>query len=495
MNADFMELSNEARNGLVRPRVHSGQVEKGDAFVLLPASTPGGKSGLDFAAEALHRGASYLVCTANDAAKIAVAAQGAKLVIVPNTRAALGELARAWYHSDKFTGRTIGLTGTNGKTTCAYLLEALLSARGEGVAVFGTVNYRWPGTVRPAPLTTPACLELHEMFQAARKAEAANVVMEVSSHSLEQERVAGLDFDAALLTNLTQDHLDYHENMEAYYQAKARLFKGLASGGVAREDKVKVACSDDEYGRRLLSECAGLPGRLISFGLKAQPVPHSEHLAGKVVRISPKGLHLHQEFQGKSWEIFSPLVGGFNALNLLAVQGLALGLGLGIEDLKALESFTGVPGRLERISGGGLDTFVDYAHTPDALEKAIAALRDAGFRRVITVFGCGGNRDRGKRPLMGRAACAGSDVAVLTSDNPRKEDPQAIMDDVLPGMSGEYLSIADRREATARAVELMRPGDALLVAGKGHEDYQIVGEEKLYYSDQAVLRELLGVKS
>lgn len=497
MNEGLAKLRKLAAQGQARPRVHSGKIENGDAFVLMPPSAPGGKSGLDFAAEALARGASWLVAGAEDASKAAELATGSRAIVVAarSVRRALGELARAYYHTDEFKGTTIGVTGTNGKTTCAYLLEALLSAQGEKVGVLGTVSYRWPGVRRVSSLTTPGCLELHEMFKEMRETGVTSVVMETSSHALDQERVAGLEFQAALLTNLTQDHLDYHADMEAYYQAKAKLFKAVAGGGFPKGMKFKVANSDDYYGLRILAESAFIPDRNISFGLKYVDIPAAKHLLGKILSITPAGIHMRQEFMAKKWELHSPLVGTFNAMNLLAVQGVGLAMGMDAGAFKALEGFAGVPGRLERISAKGMDAFVDYAHTPDALEKAITALREAGFKRVITVFGCGGDRDRGKRPLMGKAACVGSDIAVLTSDNPRKEDPEAIMKDVLAGMHGEYVAIADRSEATAHAVSLMRKGDALLVAGKGHEDYQIIGEEKINYSDQDVLRGLLGVEA
>ena len=495
MKEQLKKLVGLASEGKARPRVHSDKVEAGDAFVLLPPSVPGGKSGLDFAPEAARRGAKWLIASEAYAAGLAGLAPNTEIIVVDNPRRALGELARAYYHTGEYKGRIIGITGTNGKTTCAYLLESLLAAQGERVAVLGTVNYRWPGVKRVSSLTTPGCLELHEMLKEIREAGVSSTIMEVSSHALDQERVAGLDFQAALLTNLTQDHLDYHSGVEDYYQAKAKLFKSTTDGGFPKENKFKTANSDDCYGLRVLAESPGPFGKGISFGLKLVDIPRSFHLLGKILEISPSGVRLQQEFKGQKWELHSPLVGTFNAMNLLAVQALGLGLGLDVPALKALENFAGVPGRLERVSGKGLDAFVDYSHTPDALEKAIKALREAGFKRVITVFGCGGNRDKIKRPLMGRAACEGSDIAVLTSDNPRKEDPAAIMRDVLPGMSGEYFSIVDRREATAKAVSLMKPGDALLVAGKGHEDYQVIGEEKIFYSDQSVLREFLGVKA
>ncbi|MDL2216870.1 UDP-N-acetylmuramoyl-L-alanyl-D-glutamate--2,6-diaminopimelate ligase, partial [Desulfovibrio sp. OttesenSCG-928-M14] len=350
--------------------------------------------------------------------------------------------------------------------------------------------YRWPGHEEDAPLTTPGCLELHDMLARMHKAGVEYAFMEVSSHALDQERVAGIDFSGALLTNITQDHLDYHQDMDEYYDAKARLFLTEAEGGVPFDEKKRVANSDDALGRRILEL---RPGGL-GFGLTGMRAASSRHLAGDIVSMSPQGLRLRMEYEGKSWDLASPLVGAFNAMNLLGAQAMCLELGLCPDDFGALESFAGVSGRLERVPNPlGLNVFVDYAHTPDALSKAISALRDAGFARIITVFGCGGNRDRSKRPLMGRAVAGLTDVAVLTSDNPRDEDPEAIMADVRPGLAGcpEVFSLADRREALARGLALLGKNDALLVAGKGHERYQLVKGVKTPFSDQDVLRELI----
>jgi UDP-N-acetylmuramoyl-L-alanyl-D-glutamate--2,6-diaminopimelate ligase len=320
------------------------------------------------------------------------------------------------------------------------------------------------------------------------KAGVSDVFMEVSSHAIDQQRVAGIAFSAALLTNLTQDHLDYHQDMESYFAVKARLFQAPEAGGLPLAGKVRVVNADDPYCRRLLS------GEAIGFGLAEPPEDLERRLVGRVDSLSPSGMRLSMSFEGKSWELSSPLVGNFNAMNLLGVQAMALGLGLSAADFGALSAFSGVPGRLERIANGqGLNVFVDYAHTPDALANVLTALRAAGFARIVAVFGCGGNRDRAKRPLMGQAVAKFADVAVLTSDNPRFEDPEAIMADVLPGLAEckEVIVLADRRAALARAVGLAGPRDALLVAGKGHETYQQIGEVKRPFSDQETLRELL----
>jgi UDP-N-acetylmuramoyl-L-alanyl-D-glutamate--2,6-diaminopimelate ligase len=278
--------------------------------------------------------------------------------------------------------------------------------------------------------------------------------------------------------------------MEDYFEAKARLFRAPAQGGLPLADKIRVANADDLYCRRLLAEQT----EAIGFGLESSSVPGSRHLSGVVNSLTPAGLKLSMRFEGKTWELSSPLVGGFNAMNLLGAEAMALGLGVSPAELKALEGFTGVCGRLERIPNNkGLNVFVDYAHTPDALIKAISALRDAGFARIVTVFGCGGNRDRTKRPLMGQAVARLADVAVLTSDNPRFEDPQAIIDDVLPGLADcrEYLTQPDRRAALGQALKIIGPEDALLVAGKGHETYQIFADTIIDFDDAEIAREIL----
>lgn len=504
MNPQYVELSKlsadvadaAARAGRA-PQVHSGKVRQGDIFVLLPPSAPGAKGGADFAADALAAGATALVLSPEDLEKIrplvsSYAGPGLEIAVTPDPRGALGALAASYYGTHNSPVKLLGVTGTNGKTTSAYLLEALLQSAGQRVGIIGTVSYRWPGESIPAPLTTPGCLELHGLLARMRKAGVESAIMEVSSHALDQQRVAGLSFSGALFTNLTQDHLDYHADMESYFQAKSRLFAEPGDGGVPFTGKATAVNTDDPYGNRLYGETLHRAGRHVAYGLEANGSAASDFLHGRVLGMGPEGINLAHSFNGKSWEFRSPLVGAFNAMNLLGVQALALGLGMEPADMRGLKDFNGVPGRLERVPNNvGLDAFVDYAHTPDALIKAINALKDSGFKRVITVFGCGGNRDRRKRPLMGEAVCRYSDVAVLTSDNPREEEPGAIMRDVLPGMKdcGEFHQWVDRREATRNAVKLMQPGDALLVAGKGHEDYQIIGREKIYYSDQAVLRE------
>ncbi len=484
-------------------RTHSGAVRPGDVFVVLPKAAPGNADFSDagrYLADALRAGAAYVVCPEGptgaalleEARRNGPEAGGAACCVhVADVRAALGELARAVHGTGETPVDLVGVTGTNGKTTETYLLEALLRAAGKRTGVIGTIEYRWPGHCEPSPLTTPGCLELHAMLAAMREAGTTAAIMEVSSHALDQRREAGLSFTAALFTNLTQDHLDYHRDMEEYFQAKARLFLDPEKGGVPVPGKALAINADDAYGARLLAMCPTAVG----YGFTPGAAAASGFLTGRVLEQSRDGLHLRMAFRGTTWDLASPLVGAFNAANLLGAQALGLAMGLDPALFQTLAGFSGVPGRLERVRNAqDLAVFVDYAHTPDALAKALQALRGAGFMRVVTVFGCGGNRDRTKRPLMGKAAAALSDLVVLTSDNPRKEDPLAIMADVRPGLAGAAAVIEepDRKKAVGLALAELKPGDALLIAGKGHELYQIIGDTRYPFSDQLTVKELLG---
>ncbi len=469
----------------------SRKVTQGAVFVAVPGTTAHGNS---FIAAALELGAEYIVC--QDAVQAEqqsmVEAKNAKIIMCQDARKALWQLAVARYGTENLAERgvrVIGITGTNGKTTTAYVLEHLFTRLGFRVGVLGTVSYRWPGHEEAAPLTTPDSLTTHAMLAKMLMAKVNVVIMEVSSHALEQERVGGIDFSGAVFTNLTQDHLDFHVNMQEYYAAKAKLFTKCPL-----PQKAMSINADDANGLELLQQCP----KALAFGLKAQAnMPN--FLQGHIISMSTEGLHMRMQWGEKTWELRSPLVGAFNAANLLAVQGIALGLGVAEEDLRHLENFYGVCGRLERVQNAkNFAAFVDYAHTPDALVNVLKALRGAGFEKIITVFGCGGNRDRSKRPLMGAAVAMDSDVAVLTSDNPRNEEPSAIIADVLPGLKErnglEIIVEADRRKATKKALALlMAPAytkAAVLIAGKGHEDYQIIQGVKYPYSDQLTIKEI-----
>ena len=476
--AQWERLITEAAQGR-NIRTHSGKVRSGDIFVALPGEKV---HGVAFLSQALEQGASWAVVPAD--ADLSQEQEG-RIVRHSDPRQALGELARARYGTNRISASLIGITGTNGKTTVSYLVEHLFRENGFRVGVMGTISYRWQGHEEQAGLTTPDCLTVHETLQRMEGSGVELICMEVSSHALEQHRLAGIAFDAALFLNLTQDHLDYHQDMEAYFQSKSRLFAHHLRDGC----KAVVNC-DDPYGRRLLRE----QGMQRGFGMRTGCLDLSWCLQGRLLQADREGLRLEMAHGGRSWELNSPLVGVHNGSNLLAAQAIGLALGLDERQLQTLSDFRGVPGRLEWVANpAGLHVFVDYAHTPDALENVLLSLGELDFSRIIVVFGCGGDRDRRKRPLMGHVVSTYADVAVLTSDNPRHEDPRAIMEDVLPGMDGRarLLQEVDRRRAIERALDDLGPDDVLLIAGKGHEAYQQIGDSKLPFSDTGVVQELL----
>ena len=470
----------------------SRQVRPGAVFFAFRGTRADGH---DFAAAAARSGAVAVV------AERQVPCAPARLILVPDARRALA-LAAARFHGNPGEALQLaGVTGTNGKTTVAWLVEACLREAGVPAGLLGTVAYRWPGAQQPAPYTTPGAVELHALLDRMRRAGARAAVLEVSSHALDQERVAGLPFHAAGFTNLTRDHLDYHRDLESYFQAKRRLFvENLIPGGVA------VLNADDAFGARLAGELAS--GRRASawrYGIRERGEIGAEGL-----RVGLSGIEVEVLSPAGRLEVRSPLVGGHNAENLLCAAGMALALGLEPAAVaRGLSLCRGAPGRLERVEAGGVTAFVDYAHTDDALARVMAALRDLSPRRLVVVFGCGGDRDRGKRPLMGEAVGRAADLAVVTSDNPRGEDPLSIIGEIVPGLersgarrvtaaaaeAGErgYAVVPDRREAIGLALAAARPGDAVLIAGKGHEDYQIVGAERRHFDDREEARRALGI--
>ncbi len=479
--AEWRKLLEKVASGLM-VRTDSRKIQPGEAFVAMPGAHT---SGSEFISDALARGAGYVVA---DHPGEWIIGSTAQFVYRQYPDEALGELASAYFKTNHRTFKLVGVTGTNGKTTTTYIIEHLLRTAGRGVGVLGTIAYRWPNFTLDATLTTPSCWHLHSLFFNMNKADVDVAVMEVSSHALDQQRVAGLNFDAGVLTNISQDHLDYHGDMESYFRAKSRLFYQYPRG-----DKVGIINFNDPRGRRILASHTPVIGYgLGDCGLEGVPA-----LEGQILSSSIKGLRLRMAVDGKIWELESPLIGEFNAYNLLAAQALGLSFGLDTQDMDGLSDFRGVPGRLERVpSKSGLDIFVDYAHTPDALDNVLRALSGLDFKRLIVVFGCGGNRDKTKRPLMAEAVARYADAAVLTSDNPRHEDPLEIMADTLPGLKsgvGSPLIIEepDRGQAMRIAVAMMEQGDLLVVAGKGHETKQQIGDDFLPFSDVEVLKEAL----
>lgn len=463
--------------------IDSRKVTPGAIFVARPGLAA---DGARFIPDAIAAGASVVVCRPEYLAACA----GVEAVPCDDPNRAVGELAAARYDTASLPFPVVGVTGTNGKTTVTYLLEHLFAHAGFKTGVIGTVACRWPGHCEESPMTTPDSIDLHAKLAAMRAAGVGAAFMEVSSHALDQHRVDGVPYSGAVFTNLTQDHLDYHQTLEAYFEAKVRLFTE-----VPRLTKAQVMGVDSDWGRRLYARGVAVSEAAVGYGLGPAPAGVQRYMQGTVLESGRAGLRIKVAFEGREWETVTPLIGGYNAENILAAEALGLELGLKPEAFACFEDFCGVCGRLERIRNPrGLDVFVDYAHTPDALVNMLGAVRGAGFARIFCVFGCGGNRDRTKRPLMGEAVARLADVAVLTSDNPRHEDPLAIIDDVRPGLAGAaaVLIEPDRRKALALAVDRLRPGDALVVAGKGHENMQIIGDVKHPFSDQQVLREILG---
>lgn len=403
---------------------------------------------------------------------------------VAKIRRALAEMGRAFYGDPDSQLRLIGITGTNGKTTTAYLVRSVLEASGINTGLLGTIEYRIAGRSTPAQHTTPESLDLAEELAEHAKSGGRAAVMEVSSHALAQERVWGFRFAAAVFTNLTGDHLDYHHDMESYFAAKRRLFEGEG----APPPELGVVNLDDPWGKRLLELAQP---RQITYGIESNAQVKPKHFT-----LNRDGIRATIGVGDGKIDIESSLLGRPNLQNILAAVALAEGLGIARESIQqGIANLRGVPGRFERISEGQPFTvLVDYAHTHDALRNALATARDLTRNRLIVVFGCGGERDRTKRPLMGEAAGTMSDSAVLTSDNPRSEDPILIMNDVLVGLqkaNRPYLAEVDREKAIRAALEQAREGDVVLIAGKGHETYQVLKEGPIPFDDREVARRVL----
>jgi len=485
-------------------RDDSRAVAAGDLFVALRGQTVDGHAYLE---AAIERGAAALLV--EDEAAPGLDGFFGPVVRVASTAHTLGLVAANRFGRPGDAMTLVGVTGTNGKTTLTFLAEALCRAAGGAPGVIGTVTYRWGGASRPAPFTTPTPIQLHETFAAMREAGTTHVAMECSSHALALGRLAGVRYAVAAFTNLTQDHLDFHGTMEAYRDAKALLFRDhLAPGGAA------VVYSDRPYGEHMASVAAAAGARLLRVSTRAAAVAEVHVVPGTTPSFSIDGISAELATPAGRLSLRSPLIGEFNLENLVVAVGIGLGLGLGPEAIAAaLRDERGAPGRLDRASdpGAPFGVFVDYAHTPDALERVMAALRPVvpPGKRLIVVFGCGGDRDRTKRPLMGRAVARDAELAIVTSDNPRTEDPQSILDMILDGVHQEpcpaltadaatlataargHVALVDRREAIRLAVAAARPGDVVVIAGKGHEDYQILGKTKVPFDDRAIAREEL----
>lgn len=467
----------------------SRQIRSGDAFFALRGVV---SDGHDFIASAIANGATVVFCE-----EPFESPEQVTVVLVENTRQSMAMAVAEFYGNPTSDMLVVGITGTNGKTTITYLLEEILAQAELAPAVVGTINYRYGTDLRQAPHTTPEALDLMKQVRDFRNNGALSLVMETSSHALEQCRADGVHFNVGVFTNLTPEHLDYHIDMERYFKSKYHLFKNL----LPRDSGRAVINIDDEYGQRLASM---LPEAL-TCGRDAKADIYPESL-----EITLRGIRARVATPAGTVDVASPLLGDYNAENLLCAIGAAVALDLSPQVIASgLAGALGVPGRLEQIENNrDAVILVDYAHTGDALRRVIEAMQSLKPKRILTVFGCGGDRDRSKRPIMAEVAARGSDVAIATSDNPRTEDPLQILDDVRAGLvkvykqewskadavKGEgkgYVVIEDRREAIQFAVDLLQPGDLLLVAGKGHEDYQILKGGRIHFDDREELRKAL----
>jgi len=462
----------------------SRKVAPGDCFVAVPGLRQDGRR---FIPEAVRRGAVLVITEGAPPGDPPV-----PLVLVPSARRALALAADAWFGHPSRHLTVVGITGTNGKTTTSYLVDALLQARGLRTGVIGTVQYRVGDEAVPAGQTTPEALELQAMLARMYTAGVRGVTMEVSSHALALHRVDGLTLDAAVFTNLTQDHLDFHGTMDAYRRAKRRLFELLARSPKPR--RTAVVNADDPAGAEMVR---GLDLPVVTFGLGAEAA-----VRPLVWRSTLDGIELRAATPAGPVALASPLIGEHNVMNLLAAIATGVALGVPPDVLgPALGRVQAVPGRFEQIRAGQpFLVVVDYAHTPDALERVLATARRLVPGRLAVVFGCGGDRDRGKRPLMGEIAARLADRVWVTSDNPRTEPPEAIIDAIMAGVrrvpGGEARTVreADRRAAIRAALAWAEAGDGVVIAGKGHETVQIVGDAVLPFDDRAVAREALGAR-
>lgn len=492
-----MSLANLVEQGLARRVIgdqsvvvrgiqhDSRKAEPGDLFVAIAGEQ---RHGAEFSPEAIARGAVAVLCDHELPLQVPV-------LIADDVLVALSAIARRLYDDPTSKLDVVGITGTNGKTTTAYLVEAMLDAAGRRPAVFGTVNFRGPGGTREATHTTPMADDLMRLARWAVDTGATDLVLEVSSHGLAMHRADGVHFKVAAFTNLTHDHLDYHGDFEAYADAKRRLFDELAP-------ETSVINVDDPTGAAFAESACG---RVLRCSRSATS---SAELRVLAFEMDAHGLRARVHTPAGEVELHSPLIGEHNLENLLVALGCGIGLGLPMPRmLHALSTAAGAPGRLERVEHAEVSVFVDYAHTPDALERVLTVLRRVARGRVFCVFGCGGDRDRTKRPRMGRAAATLADIAIATNDNPRTEPEAQILGEIESGIieTGSlaltrseltdalrgHLICADRRSAIAAAIAAARPQDMVLIAGKGHEKYQIVGSRREPFDDCAEARSAL----
>lgn len=451
----------------------SRKVMPGTLFVAIKGYETDGHRFID---QAIENGAVALVVEEN------VDDCAIPMIKVDNSRKVLSLMANRFFESPSEQLDFVGITGTNGKTTTAVLLQSVFEKAGKSPGLIGTINYEWKNHSEEANNTTPDILQLHEILAKMKNDQVQSVVMEVSSHALALHRVEGLKFKVGIFTNLTRDHMDFHKTTEAYADAKARLFQMISEDGVA------ILNGDDPFFERMKKEAKC---KVLTFGIKN---PHVD-CPIKEIKMHAHHTTFEIEYAGRKIPVSTHLLGRYNVLNVAAA--ILTGLEMGVEEdtiRYSIADVHNVPGRVEHIkTSAGFRVLVDYAHTPDALQNVLISAREFTQNKLIAVFGCGGDRDRGKRPEMGRIGSVFSDVCIITSDNPRTENPTLIIDDIIAGVEPHilYEAIPDRREAIYHALKIARHGDTVVIAGKGHETYQQVGHEKFPFDDREVARECL----
>jgi UDP-N-acetylmuramoyl-L-alanyl-D-glutamate--2,6-diaminopimelate ligase len=464
--------------------IDSNKVKEGYLFAALKGEKTDGHRYID---QALGNGASALLVEDEPRRNH----PGISVIVAEDSRESLAKASANFYGNPAYELCLAGVTGTNGKTTVTYLLESIWKEENRNPGVIGTIEYRYAGRRVDAPMTTPESLDLMRLLREMRDSGVDCAAMEVSSHAIDRKRVLECHFDAAVFTNLTQDHLDYHGTIENYYNAKKKLFTELLRDS-NKKNKFSVVNIDDPFGREIAKVA---PGVVLTYSIRDK----SASVFAESFRVSEDGITARVRTPYGLIGIKSPLFGEHNLSNILASVSAALSLGSSINAVeRAVARFTAVPGRLERVENPlGFQVLVDYAHTPDALKNVLNAVRPLTAGNVILVFGCGGDRDRTKRPKMGIIGRELSDILIVTSDNPRTESPEDIIDEIERGVleagadNKPYFRISDRKEAIRKAIGMAREKDTVLIAGKGHEDYQILGTRKFPFDDRAVAWDIL----
>lgn len=443
-------------------------------FVTVPGANA---HGIHFIDEAIQKGAAVIVTEHEFVSQVSRKNKNVCVLGVNDPLKVLKEILVRFYGHPSQKVQTIGVTGTNGKTTITYLLESIFTQAQERCAVIGTVNYRIGKKILPSKNTTPGLVENQIYLSQLAEEGIKYCVMEVSSHALHQGRVELIDFATAIFTNLTGDHLDYHRDMEQYFQVKSILFKSLSAQADA------IINTDDRYGQQLIEMTKG---RVLTYGIH-----HPADVRAVDIQMELTGSQFTVIFPEGNCAIKTRLIGGHNIYNILACAAAAFAQGVALDQIKhGVEALTSVPGRLEKVEGPvDFHVYVDYAHTQDALKNVLTSIKKVNSSKIILVFGCGGNRDKTKRPQMGKTAGLFADWSIVTSDNPRQEDPEAIIEEISRGFIKEnYEIIADRREAITKALSLAQKNDVVLIAGKGHENYQIFKDQTIPFDDREVVR-------